>query len=383
MPFKRFLNFLTSLRLTVACLCLGLVLVFIGTLAQVDLGLYKAQNEFFRSFFVYWTPKGGNWKIPVFPGGYLVGTVLLANLIAAHIKRFRFEAKKTGIWMIHSGLILMLLGQLLTDVLSHESRMHIRVGSSSNYSESVADFELAVVETTDPQSDKVVAIPQSVLVHEKEIRHPELPFSIELTKLFPNSELSLSNAPGFLATPAISPGEPAVWVREIPLVTTTDSRDVPSAMLEIKTPQGSLGARFVSAHLSLANNLALGNRTFEIALRPKRSYKPFSLYLEKFNHGIYKGTDIAKDFSSLVRLHRPETGEDREVRIYMNNPLRYNGETYYQADWDHNDDLGTILQVVHNPSWLTPYFSCALVGFGMLVQFGMHLYGFINKRLHT
>ena len=46
--------FFTSLRLTVVLLVLGLFLVFLGTLAQVDLGLYKAQNAFFRSFFVYW-----------------------------------------------------------------------------------------------------------------------------------------------------------------------------------------------------------------------------------------------------------------------------------------------------------------------------------------
>ena len=86
MPLDHFLDrlvsFFTSLRLTVVCLALGLVLVFTGTLAQVDLGLYKAQNEFFRSFFIYWGPKGASWKIPVFPGGYLIGGVLLINLVA-------------------------------------------------------------------------------------------------------------------------------------------------------------------------------------------------------------------------------------------------------------------------------------------------------------
>jgi hypothetical protein len=64
----------------------------------------------------------------------------------------------------------------------------------------------------------------------------------------------------------------------------------------------------------------------------------------------------------------------------MNSPLRYAGETYYQADWDHEDDRGTILQVVHNPSWLTPYFSCVLVGMGLIVQFASHLFGFTLKR---
>ena len=114
-------------------------------------------------------------------------------------------------------------------------------------------------------------------------------------------------------------------------------------------------------------------------LRPARHYMPFSLQLMKFNHSVYDGTDIPKDFSSRVRLVRPATGEEREALIYMNNPLRYAGETFYQASFDR-DDAGTVLQVVRNPSWLTPYFSCALIGAGMAVQFVSHLITFLKRR---
>src|SRR5688572_30711914 len=121
MLVDRVINFFTSLRLTVVCLGLAVVLIFVGTLAQVDLGLYKAQAQFFQSFFIYWTPGDSNFKIPVFPGGYLVGGVLFVNLIAAHIKRFSLTKKKIGIFMIHIGVILLLLGQFITDVFQVES----------------------------------------------------------------------------------------------------------------------------------------------------------------------------------------------------------------------------------------------------------------------
>ena len=49
----------------------------------------------------------------------------------------------------------------------------------------------------------------------------------------------------------------------------------------------------------------------------------------------------------------------------MNNPLRYDGETYYQSGFDRNDARVTILQVVRNPSWLTPYVACILVSLGL------------------
>jgi len=60
MLLDRLYKIFTSLRLTVVLLALGLLLVFWGTLAQVNLGLYKAQNDFFRSFFIYWQPAGSS-----------------------------------------------------------------------------------------------------------------------------------------------------------------------------------------------------------------------------------------------------------------------------------------------------------------------------------
>jgi hypothetical protein len=40
----------------------------------------------------------------------------------------------------------------------------------------------------------------------------------------------------------------------------------------------------------------------------------------------------------------------------------------------------SVLQIVRNPSWLTPYIGCALVATGLVTQFMFHLVGFISKR---
>jgi hypothetical protein len=426
MLIDRVINFMTSLRLTVVCLGFGLLLVFIGTLAQVDEGLYQAQTRYFKSFVISWKPAEVNWgnfnpsddnpayiklavnaagkivhaagkvvqgvgwlgakifgpnaRLPVFPGGYLIGTVLLVNLIAAHIRRFKFTPKKIGIWMVHMGLILLLVGQLLTDMLSQESVMHLRIGETKNYTVENRRMELAVIDATDPDNDKVVAIPESFLAKEKIITQADLPFTIKVEKFYPNSSLSEQVSAEFPKTDANQLPGSEFGVKPEPRVTSTDFRDIPSAVIELTTRESSLGKWLVSGSLNL-QSFTMGNRTYRIGIRPVRFYKPFSLHLVDFRHAIYKGTDVPKDFSSIVRLQRPSTGEDREVRIYMNNPLRYNGETYYQADWDHEDDRGTVLQVVHNPGWLTPYISCGLVLFGLLIQFSMHLIVFVIRRI--
>ena len=220
---------------------------------------------------------------------------------------------------------------------------------------------------------------QQVLLRRSEIRHPELPFAVRIKNYFPNSvvqERSKDGAAPASATQGI--GTQAV-VRDVPHVTEMDRRDVPSAIIEIVTPQGSLGTWLVSEYINSPQQVSVGNRSFSIALRPRRFYKPYSIQLLEFRHDLYPGTEIPKNFSSRVRLQRPDNREEREVLIYMNNPLRYGGETYYQASFD-TDNQGTILQVVHNPSWLTPYFSCVLVGLGLVVQFMTHLFGFARKR---
>jgi hypothetical protein len=113
-------------------------------------------------------------------------------------------------------------------------------------------------------------------------------------------------------------------------------------------------------------------------MRPTRLYEPYSITLEKFSHDIYPGTDIPKNFSSKVRVNPPGGGEGRDVLIYMNNPLRYAGLTYYQASFD--GEHTTILQVVRNPSWLAPYIACSAIALGLVIQFMIHLAGFARAR---
>nr|WP_246459492.1 cytochrome c biogenesis protein ResB [Puniceicoccus vermicola] len=115
-----------------------------------------------------------------------------------------------------------------------------------------------------------------------------------------------------------------------------------------------------------------GGKTYEIDLRFKRSYYPFSVTLLDFTHKRYPGTEIPMDFSSRVVVTQPEENVERESLIYMNHPLRYGGNTFYQASFA-NQDTSSMLQVVKNPGWTLPYISVTLVGIGLVVQFALGL----------
>ncbi len=384
------IDFFASLRLTVVCLALGLVLVFWGTLAQVDLGLYRAQNEFFRSFLIYWTPKGSALRIPIFPGGYLLGGVLLINLLTAHFTRFKLSKKKIGIWMVHVGLILLVMGQFGTDMLSVESGMRLTEGETRNYSEEFRGNELVLADKSDSQTDLIYSIPESMLMRQGQVQDSRLPFALRLKSHWVNARLV---APRDEAPPAAIPsGATAGLLRNILLVpeapvTDTDHRNTPAAVVEILNGKESLGSFLVSDYTSMSQSFTAGGKTYEIALHPTRHYYPFSLTLLKATHEQYKGTDIPKNFASRVRVQNPDRNEARETVIYMNNPLRYAGLTFFQyqmAAGEMADQLhvapSSTLQVVRNPSWLTPYISCTMISLGLLVQFVTHLVGFVRRR---
>ncbi len=124
----------------------------------------------------------------------------------------------------------------------------------------------------------------------------------------------------------------------------------------------------------------IDGKRYELTLRFKRNYKPYAIHLLDVRKDDYVGTDTPRNYSSEIKLVYPESKGDRKVSIWMNNPLRYAGETFYQSGY-HN--LGgremTTLQVVRNTGWMIPYLGCMIVVVGMVVQFGTTLVRFAER----
>jgi hypothetical protein len=370
---------LTSLRLTVFCLGCAMILVFLGTLDQVNIGVYEAENRYFKSFFLYWTPPGTTLKILWFPSGYLVGGLLLVNLIAAHLARFKLSWKKAGILVLHSGVILLLLGQLFTSLFQVESQMRLDQGETKNYSLSFYHDELAVIDTSASDSDRVISIPDSQLYKGHKIGLPVDSLEVGINEYFPNSTLLLPDQLPSSNDPHLQIGPMSVAVQRERSYKENE-RNMPAAAVSVWQGGKAIGSWSLAGGFPRPVSFQAGGKNYQIVLRPKRFYKPFAIQLVQFSHDRYAGTDIPKNFSSRIRLLDPSRHEDRETLIYMNHPLRYQGMSFYQSGFDNNDTT-TILQVVQNPSWLIPYISCALIALGMVLQFGMHLARFVRRRV--
>jgi hypothetical protein len=410
---KKIVGFFTSLKLTVVLLAFSVVLVFVGTIAQADEGLYGAQAHYFKQWLVIGAHFFGH-KIPlILPGGYLLGVLLLVNLISAHIYRFEFSRKKIGIQLAHAGVIVLLVGQLSTDLLSRELQMHFAEGDTRNFSESATEYELNFV-----AGDQVTAISEKILKPGNVLSPAQtgLPFTIRVKEHWHNSDINF-RAPMMQNVPPLTTNGVArnFDFRKVEDVKAMDQRNVPTVLLEFSTTAGSVGTWVASDWIGdaslveavrngymqmgadmaqkIANQLVApqwieaDGKKFTFTMRPARVRHPFSLTLLKASHTTYLGTDIPKDFRSRVRIDNTQTGEKREVEISMNHPLRYGGYTYYQYQMDAGQaaqmagrTATSVLSVVRNPGWLTPYIGCAMVGAGLLIQFLYHLAGFVTKK---
>lgn len=380
----RILTPLASLRLGLFCLGAAMVLVFAGTMAQRTVDIQVVQELYFQSWIVWWQASPGSLRIPVFPGGHFIGAVLLVNLLASLVARLRRSWRKAGIHLIHIGLIVLLVGGLATDLFSVHSFMSLYEGETKNYSEDARRVELVVIDPSDPALDTVTAIPGERLAKGGEISHHSLPFRLVVRGFYQNSTLTATGGGGSGMVPAATEGTGRrVAVTARPPATGINERDTMSAVLEIIPAAGgaSLGTWLVSDALAAAQEVIHDGKTWTIQLRPARYYKPYSLTLVEFTHKVYPGSSIPKDFSSHVVLKDPGTGEDRPVRIFMNNPLRHAGDTYYQSSYKQ-DRPGTVLQVVRNPGYQAPYLACALITLGMTWQFVLHLSRFVVRRSH-
>ncbi len=380
---KSLLRALGSLRLAVALLGLSVLLVFFGTLDQVRIGIREAQDIYFESLFaVYRYPEmwafGNVLKyIPIpLPGGYLIGPLLVVNLIAGHLRYWRPRWSIVCISFIHVGIMMLLVGQLATNLLQKEDYMWLDEGETRNFVQSFSEDELYIYGLSKDGATGTLPVPFGDLEDGMGLEDHPFPFEVKIRKVFPNAEIVQDGPSKGLSREDVNQGlgvQFNLGVREIGSFHSDQRRDIRTAVVEIIKNGASVGTWLVSnvfeERFPSQGFIVDGNR-YELGLRYKKTYLPYTITLLEFTHDRYPGTNIPSNFASRVRVVHPQKGEEKEVMVFMNNPLRYEGLTFYQASFA-KQDTASMFQVVRNPGWVVPYIACILVSIGLLYQFSV------------
>lgn len=381
--FKGIYGFLAGFHLATVLLLLLLVLTWLATLEQIDHGLYPTLKKYFSWKSPGLIPEINGKKIwVVLPGGYYVSALLLLNMTLGGVVRIRKGPKQIGNLISHFGIIFMLLGGGVTHHFSERGNMMVWPGSSSDVAEDYMEYVIEVAEVMDAKREEYHVIRGKYLTdleggNSRVFDFKGMPFSLKvsgyLKNTVPVSEVERAPERGELITDGyyLAEKEPEV----------TTERNMAGAYAQVIFEDGEKSAPFILAGASLQPfTVRDGDRLFTVDMRKRLWPMPFEVALDTFNAEFHPGTMRPEKFVSDVR--RIENGQESKVRIQMNEPMRYEGLTFFQASYGPEgvrpgDKMYSVFEVVRNPADKWPEYSLYVVAFGMLVTFLTKLIGHI------
>lgn len=308
-------------------------------------------------------------------------------------------AKQGGNVLLHFGVALLMVGQFAYGDRQLEQKLTLVENEYTNTLINLDAIELTFQDKRDPDETQIVAIPNGRLMSAAKSRQAisaeDLPVDVRVIQYMVNSKL---------VDPKDRQENPATAGIGLDLMAestrmeggASSKPNVASAYVELLSKEDgqSLGVYLFSQFVNDARSLfatdredeqeqiTVGDTTYSVGLRFQRVVKPYWVKLIDVRRNDYAGATTAQSFSSVIRLIDPRNDEDRQERIWMNNPLRYRGETFYQADYIAlpGGKERTGLQVVQNSGWLIPYLACSITGVGMLFHFGGTLRRYLARR---
>lgn len=382
---RRFFDWLSGFGLATSLLLLLGILTWLATLEQRDSGLYATLNKYFDWKAPFILPEINGKTVPIpLPGGYWVCALLTVNLALGGILRIRKGLKQIPNIISHSGIIILLVGGGVTHHFSERGNLAVGEGETSNVAEDYFEYVVEVAEIIDNKPTAIHVIRgaqiEDLETSSRLFRFPNLPFDLEIGGY-------LENAQPIAATErAPEHGEPMAdgyFLQSKPGEKNAEANTA-ACYLKVVERDGTRGDRIILAGASFHPfTLRHGNRIFTLDMRKRLWVMPFDLTLNKFTAEFYDGTTRPKKFVSQVT--RTENNLKADATIQMNEPLRYEGLTFFQASYGPpgagpGQRLYSVFEVVKNPADKWPEYSLWVVVVGLILQFGLKLVLFIRSR---
>ncbi len=362
-------QFFCSVKLTVVCLLLLFFLTFFGTIDQVQHGLYLAQERFFFSFaFLLFG------FIP-FPGGQLVMWVMFLNLLCAAIFRLEYSWKRFGNIVVHLGILTVFVAAFVTFLCSQESHLTLKEGEASNVSSSYDHWEIASWKETGTKRN-ITAFDAKNLTPGQVLDFGS--FKLKVKAYYPNSKAYTMKSHSSENSPILN----ASGIQSIVLAATDKepARNIPGILFELPQENSQKIQVILFGGEDAPTQIKVGAQNYFLQLRTKKIPLPFTVKLVDFRMEKYPGTEVAKSYESSVEVET--NGADRDVIISMNNPLRHNDFTFYQASYsiDSEGHESSTLAVVKNTGRILPYISSILTFLGLAIYFLCQLVDALKER---
>lgn len=354
--------------LTLLCLLILFALVFFGTLYQADHGLYEAQKKFFGYGMVL---IGGFFPLP---GASLVIWILSLQLTVMMAVQLPWKANRFGLWIVHLGIMALLIGGFVTQMLAVESQLTLAEGEKGHFTTAYHDHELAFWEANG-DTNRVFAYGEKALEPGRQLALDPYGARLTVRAYYRNADAFTTQAtkgPHYLNASGIGMLEQRKPEKEV-------TQNAPGVIFTLSEPGQADREVLLYAQEPRPLGLTLGGKQVFAQLRLKHYPLPFSLKLTDFVKNVHPGTDIPSSFESYADL--TENGVARPVKVWMNNPLRTEGYTFFQASYAQamGQAEKSTFAVVTNPGRVLPYVSSIAVFAGLLLHFLIRLVPFVRR----
>jgi len=384
----RTVDFLASYGFACVIFLFMLLLTFLGTIEQTSHGLFEVQRKYFESLFVvHWA---FDWFPVPLPGVYLLLVLFCINLVLGGIIRMRKGKNTFGNLIIHSGMVLLILGGGIKYWFAMDGHMTLAENESSDTFVSYYLWEITVTPVEGEGELTSYVIDHEEFAHlgpdrSVTFRHEDLPFNLTISDFKRNSE-------PMMAGPIIANQVRTVdgfFLQSKPLEKEAEFNVAGAYATVTGKNSGETEEAILWGMQVYPATFAIEGRTWAVDMHKKRYPLPFTITLDKFTHELYPRTQMPKMFMSDVT--KTEGGVDQAIKITMNEPLRHEGYTLYQASWQPADPqrgapVKSTLAVVKDPADRIPLYSCIIITLGLLVHFCLKLSRYLrreNRRLEA
>ena len=377
---------------TILLLMLGL-LTWFATLEQIDNGLYPTLKKYFYWKSVFLLPEYNGKMIPLpLLSGYWAGALLLLNLILGGVIRIRKGWRHAGNLVSHFGIIFMLIGAGVAQHFSERGNMAVGEGEASNTAEDYFEYVVEVAEIKDGKPESITVIRGDQIDDLKDgktrvFHFPKFPFSLEIGGYMKNAQPVgiTEHAPDH--NELVTDG---YYLMDKPDENTAEANTA-GCYAKVIQAEGTKSEPFILAGASFHPfTVRNGDRIFTVDMHKRLWPMPFTVNLDKFTAEFHPGTMKPSKFVSEIT--RIENGSDSKYTIQMNEPMRYEGLTFFQASYGPpgaapGAKMYSVFEVVRNPADKWPEYSLYIVAAGMLVTFlqklAIHIAAVSRKKRHV
>ena len=387
---KAIYKILSSYWLAAATLFLMTVVTLVGTLDQVDMGLWGAKKRYFHSFFASYH------GFPL-PGGMLLMSLLFVNMLLGGMVHVRKKWRGAPLLISHFGMLFLLVSGFVTWSQTRDGFVAVYPGQVSDRAQSYRAWQLEILQiNAEGKAIKAYTVPWEILermtpASTKTVNNDDLPFTLTIDGMYHNAIVMPTSAP--LAAELESKVIDGFKVRS-EKIAKERGRNLPACYLTVKPNNGDsfeailwgASGKFDPRDSNKAFPFETEGQQWALQLVKKSWPISFAIQLDKFIFEKHPGTMTPKNYESrITRLDTLQSIEGKRVAIQMNKPMRHDGFVVFQESYGPPNQTGVEYPVYYsqfavsdNPADQWPLYALIVTGIGLLLHFMVKLVGYIN-----